>query len=317
MSGNDSTDPGSDSVAEEVNRPVPSVPSVVFLVGRAVPGQPGATVSYGRVAGAVDDAGVIASDIGDAGGVLIDLAHDVLAARFESVAAAVRTVMGTDSALPVLSTLRSSGRCWAVHRTDARQFGGLDPVAGALRRAAAVSAIGHAGQVLISDPAWSALAAEGVFRTDAVDLGVHRLGALPRPERIWQLGDRRGGFPSLRSTGAFRQNLPSRLAPLIGREDQVVEISGLLARERLLTLTGAGGVGKTSLALASAAAAVASFDRTCWVDLSDIVEPHGLPGAILESAGLWPAVDHPLAPNEDPISVVRSSTESMPHVISR
>jgi len=69
VSGNGSTDPGSDSVVEEVDRPVPSVPPVVFLVGRAVPGQPRATASDGRVACAVDDAGVIASDIGDAGGI--------------------------------------------------------------------------------------------------------------------------------------------------------------------------------------------------------------------------------------------------------
>ena len=87
-----------------------------------------------------------------------------------------------------------------------------------------------------------------------VDLGHHRLKDLGRPEHVCQLvhPDLPSSFPALRSLDVFR-NLPVQPTPLIGRGAEIVDLGRLLDTERLVTLTGSAGVGKTRLALAVAA----------------------------------------------------------------
>jgi predicted ATPase len=75
-------------------------------------------------------------------------------------------------------------------------------------------------------------------------------------------------------------NLPAALPPLIGRGDDVAEIKELLNRSRLVTLTGAGGVGKTRLALHVASEMRANPDGIWFVDLAPIDDPALLPSAI-------------------------------------
>ena len=65
------------------------------------------------------------------------------------------------------------------------------------------------------------------------------------------------------------EQVPVRLAPLVGRESELQEILAALGRSRLLTLTGPGGTGKTRLALAAAGSARQSFPAgVCWVELA-------------------------------------------------
>ena len=99
-----------------------------------------------------------------------------------------------------------------------------------------------------------------------VDLGRHRLQDLGRPERVWQSVHPDLAPSSRRSSplGAFRHNLPVQLSPLIGRRREIAEVVDLLADERLVTLTGAGGVGKTRLALAVGAELVGAFPGGVW-----------------------------------------------------
>ncbi len=84
-------------------------------------------------------------------------------------------------------------------------------------------------------------------QVELLDLGLHRLKDLSRPERVWQLAapGLPGGFPPLRSLDAFRHNLPVQVTPLIGREQLTAELTARLREDRLITLTGSGGVGKT------------------------------------------------------------------------
>jgi hypothetical protein len=85
------------------------------------------------------------------------------------------------------------------------------------------------------------------------DLGVHRLRDLGRPERIFQLqaAGLQAEFPPLRSLGnpALLNNLPVQLSAFIGREREMAEVRALVESVRLVTLTGAGGCGKTRLGL--------------------------------------------------------------------
>ncbi len=126
-----------------------------------------------------------------------------------------------------------------------------------------------------------------------LDLGLHRLKDLGRPEHIWQLRhpDLELSFPALRSIDQFRHNLPVQLTPLIGRAEEVHEVVDLTGGERLVTLTGSAGVGKTRLALAVAAEAIEAYPGGIWwVDLAVVRDLDAIGRAVLAAIG---ARDHP------------------------
>jgi predicted ATPase/class 3 adenylate cyclase len=135
-----------------------------------------------------------------------------------------------------------------------------------VHRAARIAAAGHGGQVLVS-AATAALVDSGELR----DLGEHRLKDLSAPERIFQLGD--AEFPPLKTL--YRTNLPIPATPFLGRERELADVRELLARDeaRLLTLMGAGGSGKTRLALHAAGEAADAYpDGVWWVPLAPLTD---------------------------------------------
>lgn len=89
--------------------------------------------------------------------------------------------------------------------------------------------------------------------------------------------------------------LPKPLTTFFGREREIAEVATLLrdTSVRLVTLTGAGGVGKTRLAL-SLAAEVADFfaDGVCFVHLAPVSDPEQVMSTVAEALGLWDALDH-------------------------
>jgi predicted ATPase len=100
-----------------------------------------------------------------------------------------------------------------------------------------------------------------------VDLGEYRLRDLARPLRIFQLtgpGLRRE-FPPLRTLEAFAGNLPVQLSSFVGRTEELAELAAALRSSSLVTVTGAGGVGKTRLALQAAADQLPSFRDGAWL----------------------------------------------------
>ena len=134
-----------------------------------------------------------------------------------------------------------------------------------VHRAARIAASGHGGQILVSASA-AALLGDEQLR----DLGPHRLKDLSAPERIYQLGG--DDFPPLKSL--HQTNLPIAATPFVGRERELPEVLRLLEHSRLLTLTGAGGTGKTRLAAEAAAIASESYpDGVWWVPLAPLRHP--------------------------------------------
>ncbi|MGZ4394416.1 MAG: ATP-binding protein, partial [Gaiellaceae bacterium] len=149
---------------------------------------------------------------------------------------------------------------------------------------ARIAAAGHGGQVLVSQ------STRDLVDADLRDLGRHRLKDLTRAERIYQLGD--GEFPPLRSLSWT--NLPVASGPLIGRGDELARIRQLVVGDgvRLLTLTGAGGSGKTRLALQAAAELVDDFpDGVFFVALAPLLDAAAVPGAVAQAMGLSPDED--------------------------
>ena len=172
-------------------------------------------------------------------------------------------------------------------------YGGFD-----VNRVARIAAAGHGGQVLLSEP--TRLLAEGALGGDlgARDLGRHVLRDLPTPERLYQLDIEglRTDFPPLRTTRPSAGNLPARLTSFLGREAELEALDELLKQNRLVTLTGPGGIGKTSLAIQLGRAWQDRVpDGTWFVALDSIGEPGMVRAEIARSLGLFDGPDRPAA----------------------
>ena len=145
-----------------------------------------------------------------------------------------------------------------------------------VHQGARIAAAAHGAQIIASATARAAAGAE--FR----DLGMHRLKDFDDPVRLYQVND--GEFPPVRSLNVT--NLPSPASPLIGREQEVAEVAGLTASSRLVTLTGAGGSGKTRLALQAATELVDRFqDGVFWVSLAPLTDADLVLPTISETIG--------------------------------
>jgi predicted ATPase/class 3 adenylate cyclase len=150
-----------------------------------------------------------------------------------------------------------------------------------VHRAARIAASGHGGQVVLSDATRALLDGDVELR----DLGEHRLKDISLPVRLFQLGRRE--FPPLRTLSGGR--LPVEPVDLVGRQQELQTLARLLGAERcrLVTLTGPGGIGKTSLAVAAAAELLESFeDGATLVELAPISDPTLVLPAISEALGV-------------------------------
>ena len=148
----------------------------------------------------------------------------------------------------------------------------------ALSRVQRLMSAGHGGQTLLS------LATQELIRDDLPenialrDMGQHRLKDLIHPEHIYQVNapDLPSTFPALKTLDAQLNNLPSHLTPFVGREREIAAALGLLRNPdvRLVTLTGAGGTGKTRLSLQVAADLLDEFEHGVWfIELASITDP--------------------------------------------
>jgi predicted ATPase/DNA-binding SARP family transcriptional activator len=91
-------------------------------------------------------------------------------------------------------------------------------------------------------------------------------------------------------------NLPTPVASFIGRARELAELSELVAHDRLVTITGTGGVGKTRLAIEVAASALGEYRDGVWfVDLAELSDPAGVAAAVADAIGLRQVTGQPVA----------------------
>jgi predicted ATPase/class 3 adenylate cyclase len=160
-----------------------------------------------------------------------------------------------------------------------------------VHRAARVAAVAHGGQVLVSEAA-AVLVRDGLPPgVSLADLGVHRLKDLGRPELIFQLHapGLQAAFPPLRSLGnpALPNNLPAQLSAFVGRGREVAEVRALVESSRLVTLTGAGGCGKTRLGLQVAAELLDGSGDGVWLaELAAVTDQDAVAPAISQALRL-------------------------------
>ncbi|HEV2439459.1 MAG TPA: tetratricopeptide repeat protein [bacterium] len=128
----------------------------------------------------------------------------------------------------------------------------------------------------------------------------------------------------MRDHGAPKQsetpNLPLALTSFVGRATEIAEVRRLLAGTRLLTLTGAGGSGKTRLALEVAGALASDYPHGVWfVELAAITDAQLIPGAVAGTFGIRERPDQAAA--ESLVAALKSKTlllvlDSCEHLVS-
>ena len=158
-----------------------------------------------------------------------------------------------------------------------------------LNRCARILSAGHGRQILLSSTTQEMvhdLPPEGI---SLKPLGEHHLKNLVRRERIFQLmhSSLPEDFPPLRSLDALPNNLPVQLTSFIGRAYEIVQVQKLLKENRMVTLTGVGGCGKTRLALQVGAEVLDNFIDGVWlVELAALADPTLVPQAIASAVGI-------------------------------
>jgi predicted ATPase/class 3 adenylate cyclase len=169
-----------------------------------------------------------------------------------------------------------------------------------VHRAARIAAVAHGGQIAVSAATAALLSDPLPAGASLRDLGLHRLKDLGRPERIFQL-DADGlptAFPPLASLDnpKLRNNLPAQVSSFIGRDAQLAEVRRLIGESRLVTLTGAGGAGKTRLGLQTAAGLLdGSGDGVWFVDLAPLQDGELVAAAVASALGIREDAGRPIA----------------------
>ncbi len=180
-----------------------------------------------------------------------------------------------------------------LHTGEVRVRDPKDPtnyVGPTINRTARLRELAHGGQTVLSGATEPLVVDQLPADAWLADLGTHPLRDLPRPERVVQLchPDLRNEFPPLRLPKTIAAHgLPAQLTNFIGRDAEMPHVRQLLTEHRLVTLTGAGGVGKTRLAVQIAAAMAGEFAGGVWyVDLAPVTDPDAVPTSMMRALGL-------------------------------
>jgi len=167
-----------------------------------------------------------------------------------------------------------------------------------VNRAARIAAAAHGGQVLMSGCTWALLKDDRPTGAELRDLGEHRLKDFPGPEHIYQVAidGLPADFPALRALAATPSNPPlaatptnltNQLTRFIGRERELEETKARLLKARLLTISGAGGLGKTRLSIELAASVSDVFNAGVWfIELAGLSDRSLVPHAVATVVGL-------------------------------
>jgi predicted ATPase/class 3 adenylate cyclase len=243
---------------------------------------------------------VLRSAMGEHGGYVFKTVGDAFCATFTTAPDALEAALEAQRRL-LSSEWKQTGPLRvriALHTGAAEEREG-DYFGPPLNRVARLLSAAHGGQVVLSLPTQELVRDQLPTGRSLRDLGERRLKDLFRPERIFQLlaPELPSEFPPLRSLDAYRNNLPLQPTPLIGREKEVAEVRERLSRTevRLLTLTGAGGTGKTRLGLQAAAELTEYFeDGVFFISLAAIRDPQLVVPAMAGTPGVKEAGGQPL-----------------------
>nr|MBA2609209.1 adenylate/guanylate cyclase domain-containing protein [Actinomycetota bacterium] len=235
----------------------------------------------------------VAVTVGAHGGLLLkskgegDSTFSVFDDPASAVAAALEVIRGLPAAnfaLPVRA---------AVHTGEVVPRAGdyFGPVP---NRAARLRGLASGGQVLLSSSVASAITDRLPASAEVVALGTHQLRGLAEPEDVFALAH--PDLPAIAPLVVVRppSNLPAPVDAFVGRDDDRTALEKALGRHRLVTIVGPGGVGKTRLALETAADQAHALPGGTWfVDVGPLTSAHELASAVVAALGaeLEPGAD--------------------------
>ena len=210
------------------------------------------------------------------GGVLFKVVGDATQSAFSAAPDALAAAMQSQQTLLAEQWLDAIGAPrvrMALHAGEATPRDG-DYLAAPLNRLARLLAAGHGCQMLVTEVVERLVIGSLPAGASLHSLGTHRLRDLQEPEEVFQIvaPGLPEQFPPLRSLPAHPTNLTTPPTTLFGREEEVAMVLRLLNEgARLVTLTGAGGTGKTRLGQAVAAEVLDRYpDGVLFVDLSPL-----------------------------------------------
>jgi predicted ATPase/DNA-binding CsgD family transcriptional regulator len=225
------------------------------------------------------------------GGFVFATGGDGLAAAFATPAGAAAVAVEAQRELAADPDVQFTVRM-GIHTGEAvergRTYSGRE-----VDRAARLMTLGHGGQILVSGTTAVLLRDRLTLRA----LGEHVLRGLRGRIAVFQIvaDGLRAEFPILRSVDYFAGNLPRQLSSLVGREQLIAEVAELVRSNRLVTLCGVGGVGKTRLSLEVGAELASEFPDGVWiVELAAIGDASAVPAAVATLMGITPDGDVPL-----------------------
>ena len=152
-----------------------------------------------------------------------------------------------------------------------------------------IMSAGHGGQILLSQTAHDLTRDKLPENAKLQDMGERHLKNVIRSEHIYQLTipDLPSEFAPLNTLESFNHNLPAQLTSFIGREKEMDEIKKLVAANRIVTLTGSGGAGKTRLSLQVSVDCLPQFSDGVWfVELAPVADPALVPQIVATTLGL-------------------------------
>ena len=177
-----------------------------------------------------------------------------------------------------------------VHTGEVQLRDGGNYIGPTINKTARLRDLGHGGQTLLSGTTEELVLDSLPAGAWLTHLGTHSLRGVKRPARVVQLchPDLRNAFPPLRTSNAgVSQNLPTQLTTFVGRGEEIKHVQQLMSEHRLVTLTGAGGAGKTRLSLEIAAQRANEHPHGIWfIDLAPITDPDTVAITAARSLGL-------------------------------
>jgi non-specific serine/threonine protein kinase len=169
--------------------------------------------------------------------------------------------------------------------------------------AARLEGLASPGGVCISRPVLDQI--EGKLEIEFEDTGEHQVKNIERPVHVWRWSRKTSpqegtttiaGEPALCPLGAHPNNLPRQLSTFVGREQEITEIKQLLSGTVLLTLTGAGGCGKTRLSCQVGGQVLEEFPDGVWlVELASLADPALLHQTLASALGVRERPGHTLS----------------------
>jgi predicted ATPase/class 3 adenylate cyclase len=237
---------------------------------------------------------IVSQAILDAGGVVFATGGDGFCVAFDAAGKAIAAAVDAQRQLlahswPADCVLRVR---MGIHTGEAVERAG-DYFGPAVNLAARVMSAAHGGQIVCTDVV--ADLTSGALA--ALSLGEHELRGVAAAIRIHQVvaDGLPADFGPLRTLESVRTNLPYELTAPLGRQELVAEVAELAKTGRLVTLTGVGGVGKTTVAFAAGRQLLDEAKQGVWlVELAAVTRPELIPEAVAAALRFSPPGGMPL-----------------------